>query len=132
MAKTNYQSVDEYNAAQPEAVRPTLERVRALIHKALPGAEERISYQLPTFCLHGSDVVYLNAASKHFALYPSTDGLIEALGETLTPHLHGKGTMRFLFADPVPTKLIERIVKFRAKEAEAAANAKAAKKRQPS
>jgi uncharacterized protein YdhG (YjbR/CyaY superfamily) len=129
VAKTNYRSVDEYIAAQPEAVRPTLARVRALIHEALPGAEERISYQLPAFRLHRSDVVYLNAASKHFALYPSTDGLVEALGEELAPHLHGKGTMRFLYADPVPTKLIERIVKFRAKEAEAAAKAKAAKKR---
>ena len=46
--KTNFTSVDQYIAAQPEATRPILERVRAIIRKTLPGAEETISYQIPT------------------------------------------------------------------------------------
>lgn len=128
MAKTDYQSVDHYIAAQAEAVQPILQKVRGLILKALPGAEEVISYQLPTFKLHGSYVIYLNAASKHYALYPLTDAITQGLGEEITPHVHGKGTMRFSYADPIPTRLIQRIVKIRAKETEAAAKAKAAAK----
>src|SRR5262245_22401176 len=53
MAKTDFRSVDEYIATQPEAVRGTLERVRATIRKALPKAEEVISYQIPAYRLAG-------------------------------------------------------------------------------
>ncbi|MCK9494426.1 MAG: DUF1801 domain-containing protein, partial [Dehalococcoidia bacterium] len=72
---------------------------------------------------------YLNAAAKHYALYPVTDGITEALGGEIAPHVHGKGTMRFAYADPIPTRLIQRIVKIRAKETEAAAKAKTASKK---
>jgi uncharacterized protein YdhG (YjbR/CyaY superfamily) len=123
--RTNFRSVGDYIAAQPEATRPILERVRSIILEALPGAEETISYQIPTYRLHGTYVVYLSGAQRHFALYPTTEALTEALGDRLTPHLHGKGTMRFPLTDPVPTSLIRRIVKLRAREVAAAANAKA-------
>jgi uncharacterized protein YdhG (YjbR/CyaY superfamily) len=126
MAKTDFKSVDEYIAAQPEAVQPVLERVRGIIRKAVPGAEEAISYQIPTFKLHGTYVVYLAGAKRHYSLYPTTDGLLEALGDELAPHLAGKGTMRFPLSKPVPAKLIERIVKVRAKEVAEAAKRKAA------
>lgn len=126
MAKTDYKSIDEYIAAQPEAIQPVLERVRGIITKAAPQAEEAISYQIPTFRLHGTYLIYLSGAKRHFALYPSTDGLLEALGDELAPHLAGKGTIRFALSDPIPTRLIERIVKVRAKEVAAAAKAKAA------
>jgi Uncharacterized conserved protein len=59
MVKTDFQSVDEYIASQPETVREVLERVRSAIRKALPGAEEVISYQIPAFKLHGGPVLYL-------------------------------------------------------------------------
>ena len=125
MAKTDFKSIDEYIAAQPEAIRPVLQRVRSIIRKAAPDAEEAISYQIPTFRLHGTYLVYLSGATRHFALYPTTDGLLEALGDELAPHLAGKGTMRFPLSEPVPAKLIERIVKVRAKEVAAKAKEKA-------
>ena len=48
MAKTDFKSVDEYIASQPEAVQRILKRVRSTIRKAVPGGEEVISYQIPT------------------------------------------------------------------------------------
>jgi uncharacterized protein YdhG (YjbR/CyaY superfamily) len=128
MPKTTYTSVDQYIEAQPEAVRPTLERVRGILQKALPGAEEAISYQIPTYRLHGEYVVYFSAARKHFALYPVTDALSEALGDEVESRRAGKGTMQFPYADGVPARVIERVAKALAKEAVARAEAKAAKK----
>jgi uncharacterized protein YdhG (YjbR/CyaY superfamily) len=116
VAKTNYANVNEYIAAQPEAVQPILERVRGIIRRTVPGVEETISYQLPTFRLHATYVVYLSAARQHFALHPYTDGLRDALGDELAPHLSGKGTMRFALSERVPARLIERIARARAKE----------------
>jgi uncharacterized protein YdhG (YjbR/CyaY superfamily) len=48
MAKSDFKSVDEYLVSQPEAVRRTLGRVRSAIRRALPKAQELISYKMPT------------------------------------------------------------------------------------
>jgi hypothetical protein len=47
MAKTNFTSVDEYIASQPEAAKGALKRVRSTIRKAVPGATEVISLRGP-------------------------------------------------------------------------------------
>ena len=44
MANTDFKSVDEYIASKPESIQGILERVRSAIRKALPGADEVISY----------------------------------------------------------------------------------------
>lgn len=117
MAKTDFKSVDEYIAAQPQQVQAVLERVRGTIRKALPGAEEVISYQIPAYKLHGDRVIYFAGWKQHFSLYPAGERLVAAFKKELAGHEISKGTIRFPLAESVPDKLIERIVKFRAKEA---------------
>src|SRR4030095_5052446 len=72
MTKINFNSVNEYIASQTEAVKGVLERVRSTIRKALPRTEEVISYQMPTYKLHGSPVLYFAGWKKHYSLYPAT------------------------------------------------------------
>jgi uncharacterized protein YdhG (YjbR/CyaY superfamily) len=117
MAKIDYTSVDEYIATFPEDVQAILQRVRSIIRKAVPDADELISYQIAGYKLHGRRVIYLAGWKNHFSLYPVTDRLVEAFGDELAPYEIGKGTIRFPLSEPVPVKLIERIAKFRAKEA---------------
>ena len=112
-------AVDKYIASQPKAVQPTLTRVRSTIRKAVPGAEETISYGIPTFKQHGRPVIYFAGWSQHYSIYPSSDRLVAAFKAALAPYTISKGTIRFPLSEPVPVKLIERIAKFRAKEAEA-------------
>jgi uncharacterized protein YdhG (YjbR/CyaY superfamily) len=117
MAKIDFKSVDEYIASQPEATQGVLKRVRSTIRKAVPGAEEVISYKIPTYKLHGRPVLYFAGWKQHYSLYPSTDPLVAAFKDELAPYeVSGKGTIQFPLAEPVPVKLIERIAKFRAKE----------------
>lgn len=125
MGKTNFQTVDDYIAAQPETVQPALEQVRALIRKAVPGVDEVISYQIAAFKLNGEAVTYMAGYAQHYSLYPVTEAVTDALGDEVTPYLSGKGTMRFPLSERVPVKLIERIVKIRAKEAAERVKAKA-------
>ena len=47
MAKTDFKSVNEYIASKPRNVRGILTRLRTTIRKAVPAAEEVISYQIP-------------------------------------------------------------------------------------
>ena len=127
MAKTDFKSVDEYIATHPEEVQPILQRVRSTIRKALPGAEEAISYQIPTYRMHGAYVVYFAGWKQHFSLYPATGHLVAAFKDDLAPYEVSKGTIRFPLSPPVPVKLIERLAKFLAKEAAERAKAKRAK-----
>jgi uncharacterized protein YdhG (YjbR/CyaY superfamily) len=124
-------SVDEYIAAFPRPVQAVLERVRATIRKAVPGAEEAISYQMPTFRLNGRYILYFAGWKQHYSLYPSTDPLVVAFKDELAPYeVSGKGTIRFPLSEPVPVKLIAGIAKFRAKEVGERENAKAAARQQ--
>ena len=126
MAKTDFKSVDQYIAAQPEAVQGVLARVRSVIRKAVPGAEETISYQIPAYKLQGKAVVYFAGWKQHYSLYPATNRVVAALGDELAPYEVSKGTIRFPLSGPFPVKLIERIAKLRAKEVAEDEKAKAA------
>lgn len=116
MAKTDFKSVDEYLASQPDAVRGILERVRGIIRKTVPAAEEGISYQIPVYKLAGKPVIYFAGWKQHYSLYPVNDRVKAAFENEIAQYKLSKGTIRFPLSDPIPTKLIERIVKFRAKE----------------
>jgi uncharacterized protein YdhG (YjbR/CyaY superfamily) len=126
LARTDFKSVDEYIAAHPEDVRAILQCVRSTIRKAMPGAEEVISYQIPAYKLQGGAVLYFAGWKHHYSLYPATHPLVEAFKDDLAPYEVDKGTIRFPLSRSVPVKLIERIAKFRAKEAADRAKAKLA------
>ena len=116
IVRINYQSVDEYIAAQPAPARSVLKRVRATIRKALPGVVEGISYQIPVYKLDGRMVLYFAGFQHHYSIYPATARLVAALRHELAGALHGKATVRFSYDDAIPTRLITRIAKLRAAE----------------
>jgi uncharacterized protein YdhG (YjbR/CyaY superfamily) len=116
MAKTNLKSVDDYIASQPEAAQGILKRVRGAIRGALPGAEEIISYKIPTYKMHGAVALYFAGWKHHYSLYPATVGLVASFKGDRAPYQINRGTIRFPLSQPVPVKLIGRIAKFRANE----------------
>ena len=128
MERTLPRNIDEYIAGFPRAVQGSLKRVRAALRTALPKAEEAISYRIPTYKLQGRYVIYFAGWKEHYSLYPANGRLVAAFKDELAPYeVNGKGTVRFPLSEPVPVKLIERIAKFRAKEAVTRAKAKLAK-----
>ena len=117
MAKTKSTSVAEYIALQPPRTRAVLRKVRAAMRKALPKAEEVISYQIPAYKLNGRVVIYFAGWKEHYSIYPAQRRLVAAFREKLAPYeVNNKGTIRFPLSEPVPARLIEAIAKFRAKE----------------
>jgi uncharacterized protein YdhG (YjbR/CyaY superfamily) len=116
MAKTCPKSVDEYIAAQPTAVQDILTRVRSAIRKAIPLAEETISYKIPTYKLNNRAVLYFAGWKQHYSLYPVSEHVVATLKADLASYEIKKSTIRFPLSQPVPVTLIARIAKFRAKE----------------
>lgn len=127
-AKAGPTTIDAYLAAQPEATRKLLARVRGAIRKAIPRAEETISYQIPCFKLGGRPVVYFAGWTQHYAIYPATPHVVATLADALAGYSLSKGTIRFPLTEPVPVALIARIAELRAAETEALIARKAASK----
>ncbi len=108
--KAKPRTVDEYLAALSNDQRAALERLRGIIRAAAPGAEERISYQLPAFRLDGKWLVWIGAAANHCAIY----GVVGAHGNDLKDYdTSGKGTIRFQPDHPLPAALVRKLVKVR-------------------
>ena len=125
MAKTDYKSVDEYIAAQPEAVQGILQDVRAVLRKALPNAQEVISYQIPAYKIDGASVIYFAGWKKHYGLYPVSKTVAAPFKKELASHELEKHTLRLPLTKPVPKTLIAAIARFQAKEVAAAVEKKA-------
>jgi uncharacterized protein YdhG (YjbR/CyaY superfamily) len=104
-------TIDDYIAVCPAAVRATLTELRNTIRKAAPLAVETISYQMPAFTQKGV-LVYFAAQKEHIGFYPTSSG-IEAFKKELSGYSTSKGAVRFLYGEPLPLKLISQIVRFR-------------------
>lgn len=107
----HYQTIDGYIQIFPKEVQERLETIRQLIRRLAPDAKERISYQMPTFVLNGN-LIHFAAFKNHIGLYPMPDG-IKAFQTDLSKYKNAKGSVQFPLSEPLPIKLIERIVKYR-------------------
>jgi uncharacterized protein YdhG (YjbR/CyaY superfamily) len=106
--------IDEYIASCSPDVQTILQKIRQTIREAAPKAEERISYRMPAFALKGI-IVYFAAFKKHIGLYPPVKGDAK-LQADIERYKGEKGNLRFPLDEPIPYKLISRIVKSRVKE----------------
>src|ERR1700747_2621946 len=114
MKRTIPNSVDEYIAAHPEAVRTKLEQVRAAIRKAVPEAVELIGYRMPGYKLHGKPMLYFAGFKEHYSLFAASGTFFKELEYELKGYELRKGTVHFPISKPVPVQLTSRIAKLRA------------------
>jgi uncharacterized protein YdhG (YjbR/CyaY superfamily) len=112
--KKNVTTIDAYIAGFPPEVQTLLQKLRVVIHAAAPDAVEKISYQMPTFYLHGN-LVHFAAFKNHIGFYP-TPSAIADFSEELAIYKSAKGSIQFPIAEPLPFGLIERMVRFRVAE----------------
>ena len=81
--------------------------MRQILRSALPEAEERISWSMPTYW-KGHNIVHFAASKKHIGLYPGP-AAVEEFAEALKEYKTGKGTIRIPYGK-VDAELIKRIV----------------------
>lgn len=115
MAKTHFQSIDEYIAACPKETHERLQTIRAVIKRIAPAAKEKISYQIAAFELNGRNLVYFAGWKRHVSLYPLPAG-DEAFEQEISRYVDGKGTLKFPLDESLPLKLIEKVVRLHVAE----------------
>lgn len=115
MAKTDFQSVDEYIATFQGEDAKALKAIRKVILAAVPEAEERISYQLPAFHHHGW-IFYISAHRNHFNVScPPPSAAFEKFKAELSEYKMTKSAVLFPKNKPLPLDLIGRMAVVQAK-----------------
>ncbi|MDF2700352.1 MAG: hypothetical protein K0Q49_1910 [Haloplasmataceae bacterium] len=127
MEDKTFKSIDEYILQFSPEVQEKLNTLRNVIKESAPDAYEKISYQMPTFDLHGN-LVHFAAFKNHIGFYPAPSGIV-AFKNELTEYKSAKGSVQFPIDKPLPYDLIRKIVKFRVVENINQANAKLKKKK---
>lgn len=128
--KNVIKSVDEYISQFSPEVQEKLQTLRKVIKESAPDAEEKMSWQMPTFALYGN-LVHFAAHKKHIGFYPGANG-IATFKHKLSEYKGSKGAVQFPYEKPFPYELISEIVRFRVaeniKEAESKGKKRSAKK----
>lgn len=107
-------SIDEYISGFSGELAERLTKLRLCLKDAVPDAQEKISWQMPTFYLHGN-LVHFAAQKNHIGFYPAPSAIERFAGE-LEGYKSSKGAVQFPLDEPIPYELVARMAKFRAEE----------------
>jgi uncharacterized protein YdhG (YjbR/CyaY superfamily) len=111
------QTVEEYLKHVTPTQRAEYERIRKIVKKQVPDADEVISYGIPTFKHNGKYVIYFAAFKDHMSIYPVFKGLLEEMKDGLGDFkitketLKSKGTVQYTEDNLVPEVLVKELIK---------------------
>lgn len=108
------ETIDEYILTQPSEVQPYLHQIRNTIRAALPKAQERISWSMPTYWKQ-CNIIQFAASKNHIGLYPGPEA-VKAFKEQLNEYQTDKGTIRLPYDSPLPLELIAEIARWCARD----------------
>lgn len=120
--------VEKYLAALPTKQRDALEKLRKTILAVAKGAEEKISYGMPTVYYKGN-LVHYAAFKDHMSFFGASAFVTEELKDKLAGYKTSKGTIQFTVEKPLPATLVKSIVRARMKENEELEEQRKLKKR---
>lgn len=107
------ETVDEYLAGFEPEIADRLRLVRDTLHGAVPGMTDGIRYGMPIVALDGMYVVHYAGWKHHIGMYPvpifaGDQAVLEA---ELAPLRSTKDTIKLMHRDPIPTDLLDRLVR---------------------
>ena len=108
--------VDNYLKGVEEPQRSTLQKLRVDLEKILPGAEQKISYGLPTFFTDESPIAGFGAFKKHCSYFPFSGSVLCKLEEEISGYSHTKSSLHFSTSKSLPIALLKKLVKERQRQ----------------
>jgi uncharacterized protein YdhG (YjbR/CyaY superfamily) len=108
--------IDRYLAGLEEPKRSTLQELRRCILVAVPHAQECISYGMPAFKVQGKAVAGFAAFKNHLSYLPHSGSVLTTLGDDIAGYQSTKGSLHFAVDEPLPPRLVTRLVATRMRE----------------
>jgi uncharacterized protein YdhG (YjbR/CyaY superfamily) len=112
--KSKPMTIDLYIDRAPKEAQGKLREIYACLRKAIPGAKKDLKWGMPAFSYNR--ILLTFAGFKHHIGFYPTPSAVVAFAKELTAFKTAKGSIQFPLDEPLPTKLISRIAKFRVKE----------------
>jgi uncharacterized protein YdhG (YjbR/CyaY superfamily) len=112
-------ALDDYLAGLPQEQREALVRVRAVVERVAPDAEEGVSYGMPAYLHAGRPLLGFRAAKKHLSVFPFSPAVVEAVKDRLEGFDLSKGTIRFTPDHPLPEAVLVDLIRARQEEIDA-------------
>jgi uncharacterized protein YdhG (YjbR/CyaY superfamily) len=109
---------DEYLANVPEPHKTELERVRQAVRRAVPDAEESVSYGMPAFKYKKRPLLGFRVSKNHLSVFPFSPEAVDAARDALAGFDLSKGTVRFTPDKPIPDAALEELLRYRLREIE--------------
>ena len=102
-------TIEEYIMHQDREKQADLFLIRQVLQQALPEAEERISWSMPTYWKK-HNILHFAASKKHIGFYPGPEAVAK-FKEDLKNYHTDKGTIRIPYGK-VDTELIKKIARW--------------------
>ena len=100
-------TVAQYIEAAPREGQPHLRKLRALLRKAAPNAEEAIKWGQP-FYIEPRFVFSFSAYKAHFNFTPPLE-VMKAFEKELQRYKTTKGSLQVRYSEPLPEAIIRRM-----------------------
>jgi uncharacterized protein YdhG (YjbR/CyaY superfamily) len=107
--------IDDYLKNIEPSKRKQLQRIRVLAKEIVPGAEESISYNMPTLKYAGKAFLGFDAHADHIGIYPHSGQVIPQLKEELCKYTVSKGAIRIPLDRPITKRLLKLVITCRLK-----------------
>jgi len=111
------EAVAAYYRDAPSPQRETMLVMRERILRALPGAQERIKYSMPTFTRDGVDVCGMLANKRHVGYYPYSGSVLAVLPDLVERYGGTKAALHVPVDAPLSLADVRRLVAARLAEA---------------
>jgi uncharacterized protein YdhG (YjbR/CyaY superfamily) len=115
---SSFDKFDKYLATVPDPQKAELERIRQLVRRTVPEAEEATSYGMPAFKYKQRPLLGFKASKNHLSVFPFSSEAIDAARDSLVGFDLSKGTVRFTPEKPIPEAALEELLHHRLLEIE--------------
>ncbi len=106
--------VTDYINGFEKTIKQALLEIRNIIRKAIPKAQEKMAYGMPTY-YYRENLIHFAGFKNHIGIYP-TPQVIEEFKEEIEKYKTSKGAMQIPVNEKIPAKLIKEIAEYRYKE----------------
>jgi uncharacterized protein YdhG (YjbR/CyaY superfamily) len=111
-------SFDDYLATVPDPQKAELERIRQLVRRTVPEAEEATSYGMPAFKYKKRPLLGFRVSRNHLSVFPFSPAAVDAARDALAGFDLSTGTVRFTAEKPLPDAALKQLLRHRLGEIE--------------